>query len=113
MDYSSGRNKKKSLVAGIFLGSLMLLELGRSLLIEDVDCDLSLPAAIDDHYIYDTEMIVLSCSKPLTNWMLPAIYVIRETPQLIKIPKSPMIFQTSFATLDSFFGRLISNLTTK
>lgn len=81
----------------------MSLELGRPLLIEDTDCDVNLPAAIDDHYIHDAGMIVPNGVSPLTNFILPIIHVVRAVSQLIKTLKSPLIAPTTLATFDSHF----------
>ncbi|XMA15382.1 hypothetical protein WAI453_008173 [Rhynchosporium graminicola] len=81
----------------------MSLELGRPLLIEDADCDVSLPAAIDDHYIHDAGMMVPSGAAPLTNFILPIIHVVRAVSQLIKTLKSPIISPSTLVTFDTHF----------
>lgn len=82
----------------------MSLELGRPLLIEDADCDVSLPAAIDDHYIHDAGMMVPSGVSPLTNFILPIIHVVRSVSQLIKTLKSLMISPSTLQTFDTHFS---------
>lgn len=82
----------------------MSLELGRPLLIEDADCDVSLPAAIDDHYIHDAGMMVPNGVSPLTNFILPIIHVVRAVSQLIKTLKSPIISPSTLATFDTHFN---------
>lgn len=82
----------------------MSLELGRPLLIEDADCDVSLPAAIDDHYIHDVGMLVPNGASPLTNFILPIIHVVRAVSQLIKTLKSPIISPSTLATFDTHFA---------
>ena len=82
----------------------MSLELGRPLLIEDADCDVSLPAAIDDHYIHDAGMMVPNGVSPLTNFILPIIHVVRAVSQLIKTLKSPIISTSTLATFDTHFA---------
>jgi hypothetical protein len=86
----------------------MSLELGRPLLIEDGDCDVSLPAAIDDHYIHDTGMMVPNGVTPLTNFILPIIHVVRAVSQLIKTLKSPIISPSTLATFDTHFSSCMS-----
>lgn len=86
----------------------MSLELGRPLLIEDADCDVNLPAAIDDHYIHDTGMMVPSGVTPLTNFILPIIHVVRAVSQLIKTLKSPIISPSTLATFDSHFNACLT-----
>jgi hypothetical protein len=82
----------------------MSLELGRPLLIKDADCDVSLPAAIDDHYIHDAGMLVPNGVSPLTNFILPIIHVVRAVSQLIKTLKSPVISPSTLATFDTHFS---------
>lgn len=86
----------------------MSLELGRPLLIEDADCDVSLPAAIDDHYIHDNGMLVPNGVSPLTNFILPIIHVVRAVSQLIKTLKSPIISPSTLATFDTHFSSCMS-----
>jgi ribosomal protein L37AE/L43A len=87
----------------------MSLELGRPLLIEDADCDVSLPAAIDDHYIHDAGMLVPNGVPPLTNFILPIIHVVRAVSQLIKTLKSPVISSSTRATFDTHFSSCMSS----
>ncbi|TVY29873.1 putative transcriptional regulatory protein [Lachnellula hyalina] len=87
----------------------MSLELGRPLLIEDADCDVSLPAAIDDHYIHDAGMLVPNGVSPLTNFILPIIHVVRAVSQLIKTLKSPVISSSTLATFDTHFSSCMSS----
>lgn len=87
----------------------MSLELGRPLLIEDADCDVSLPAAIDDHYIHDAGMLVPNGVSPLTNFILPIIHVVRAVSQLIKTLKSPVISPSTLATFDTHFSSCMSS----
>ncbi|KAG9237996.1 fungal-specific transcription factor domain-containing protein [Amylocarpus encephaloides] len=86
----------------------MSLELGRPLLIEDADCDVGLPAAIDDHYIHDAGMIVPNGASPLTNFIIPIIHVVRSVSQLIKTLKSPWISPSTLATFDTHFSSCMS-----
>ncbi|KAL3424680.1 fungal specific transcription factor [Phlyctema vagabunda] len=87
----------------------MSLELGRPLLIEDVDCDVALPAAIDDHYIHDGGMLVPSGASPFTNFILPIVHIVRAVPQLMKTLKSPIISPPTLATFDTHFSSCMSS----
>lgn len=87
----------------------MSLELGRPLLIEDADCDVSLPAAIDDHYIHDAGMLVPNGVAPLTNFILPIIHVVRAVSQLIKTLKSPVISPSTLQTFDTHFNACMAS----
>jgi hypothetical protein len=83
---------------------LISLELGRPMLIEDADCDVSLPAAIDDHFIHEGGMLVPNGAQPMANLLLPTIHVVRSIPQLIKALKAPTITSGSLATFDTHFN---------
>ncbi|KAI9734180.1 MAG: hypothetical protein M1818_006613 [Claussenomyces sp. TS43310] len=82
---------------------LLSLELGRPLLIEDADCDVSLPTAIDDRYIHSGGMLVPIDMEATTNLMLPTIHVVRSMSQLIKSLKTPVIANGALATFDTHF----------
>lgn len=82
----------------------MSLELGRPLLIEDDDCDVALPVAVDDHYIHDAGLLVPSGASPLTNLMVPVIHVVRAVGPLIKTLKAPVISPAILATFDAHFA---------
>lgn len=83
---------------------LISLELGRPLLIEDADCDVSLPTAIDDHYIHEGGMMVPNGSPPMTNLLLPTVHVVRSISQLIKALKSPTMGYAALAIFDTYFA---------
>lgn len=87
---------------------LLSLEMGRPLLIEDADCDISLPAAIDDHYIRDDGMHVSESAHSHTDLLLPAIHVVRSISQLSKTLKSPVIAPSTLATFDTHFRACLS-----
>ncbi|KAG9246029.1 fungal-specific transcription factor domain-containing protein [Calycina marina] len=81
----------------------MSLELGRPVLIEDSDCDVGLPAAIDDHYINDGGMMIPSGTPAATDFLLPVVHVVRAVAQLIKTLKSPVLYPSILATFDAHF----------
>lgn len=82
----------------------LALELGRPTLIDDSDCDVSLPAAVDDHYIHDNGISVPNGAEPLTHSLLAIIHVVRSYAMLKKSMSSPMIAPTRLATFDQHFG---------
>lgn len=82
---------------------LLSLELGRPIHIEDADCDVGLPAAIDDHYIHEGGMLVPNGAHPISNLLLPTIHVVRTMPSLIKALKSATIASGTLATFDTHF----------
>ena len=75
-------------------------EMARPCIINDDDCDVSLPAAVDDQYIREDGMLVPNGAEPLTHSLLAVIHVVRSYPQLIKVlhgytyrdPKLPIVF---------------------
>lgn len=87
---------------------LLSVEMGRPLLIEDADCDVALPAAIDDHYIRDDGMHAPNGANPHTHLLLPTIHVVRSISQLRKTIKSPTISLTTLATFDTHFRACLS-----
>ncbi|KFY79055.1 hypothetical protein V499_01915 [Pseudogymnoascus sp. VKM F-103] len=87
---------------------LLSVEMGRPLLIEDADCDVALPAAIDDHYIRDDGMHAPNGANPHTHLLLPTIHVVRSISQLRKTIKSPTIALTTLATFDTHFRACLS-----
>lgn len=81
----------------------LAVELGRPVLIDDSDCDVSLPAGVDDHYIHDGGMLVPTGAEPLTHSLLAVIHVVRSYTALNKALSSPVIAPTRLATFDSHF----------
>ncbi len=87
---------------------LLSIEMGKPLLIEDGDCDVPLPAAIDDHYLRDDSMHVPNGAHPHTNLLLPIIHVVRSMSQLNKTLKTTVIPPSTLATFDSHFKDSLS-----
>lgn len=86
------------------LDRTLAVELGRPLLIDDVDCDVSLPAGVDDAYIHDGGMTVPQGAEPLTNSLLALIHVVRSYGALQKALSSPVIAPTRLSTFDQHFA---------
>lgn len=86
------------------LDKSMALELGRPSMIDDADCDVSLPAAVDDHFIDDRGMSVPPGSEPVTHCLLPVIHVARSYAALGRVLASPTIAPTQLATFDQHFA---------
>lgn len=82
---------------------LISLELGRPMMIEDEDCDVSLPTAIDDTYITEGGMVVPNGAHVETTLLLPTIHVVRSMSQLIRTLKSSIIAPGTLATFDTHF----------
>lgn len=86
----------------------MSLELGRPMMIDDVDCDVPLPAAIDDHHIFGTEMKVPTGVPPMTNFMLPIVQVVRAASALSKALKSHELVPATLLAFDAHFATCVS-----
>ncbi len=80
------------------------VELGRPVRIDDSDCDVSLPAGVDDHYIHEGGMLVPSGANPLTHSLLAIIHVVRSYTALNKALSSLVIVPTRLATFDQHFA---------
>lgn len=80
------------------------LELSRPLLIDDADCDVSLPAGVDDAFIHEGGMTVPAGAEPLTNSLLALINVVRSYGALHKALSSPVIAPTRLSTFDQHFA---------
>lgn len=78
------------------------LDLGRPMLIDDADCDVALPAGVDDAYIHDGGMSVPQGAEPLTHSLLALVNVVRSYGALRRAQSlaSPSIPPTRLSTLD-------------
>lgn len=84
----------------------LALDLGRPMLIDDADCDVALPARVDDAYIHDGGMSVPPGAEPLTHSLLALTNVVRSYGALRKAQTlvSPVIPVAQLATLDQHFA---------
>jgi hypothetical protein len=87
---------------------LLSLEIGRPLLIEDSDCDVPLPAPVDDHYIHNTGIGTPHAFSPFTNFMLPTVHVVRAVSRLVKTLKPLTVSSPALASLDSHLASCMS-----
>ncbi|KAL2185519.1 hypothetical protein L209DRAFT_691226 [Thermothelomyces heterothallicus CBS 203.75] len=78
----------------------LALELGRPMLIDDSDCDVSLPAAVDDHHISERGQRLPDGAEGLTNSLLAVVNVVRSYTALSRTLASPVIAPTRLATFD-------------
>ncbi|OHE94788.1 fungal specific transcription factor domain-containing protein [Colletotrichum orchidophilum] len=81
----------------------LALDLGRPVLIDDTDCDVSLPAGVDDHYIHEGGIMVPPGREPLNHSLLALINVTRSYSFLIKTLVAPIVAPTRLATFDHHF----------
>ncbi|PNH43875.1 hypothetical protein VD0004_g3704 [Verticillium dahliae] len=82
----------------------LALELGRPIMIDDSDCDVSLPAGVDDHYIHEGGIVVPPGREPLNHSLLAIINVVRSYSALIKTLAAPMVAPSRLATFDQTFA---------
>ncbi|KAK4120006.1 hypothetical protein N657DRAFT_658724 [Parathielavia appendiculata] len=81
----------------------LAVELGRPMLIDDSDCDVSLPAAIDDHHMTERGNRLPGGAEGLTHSLLAVVNVVRSYPALSRALASPVIAPTRLATFDHHF----------
>jgi hypothetical protein len=82
----------------------LAIELGRPMLIDDSDCDVSLPAAVDDHHLTDRGQRLPDGVEGLTHSLLAVIHVVRSYGALGRALASPVIAPTRLATFDQHFA---------
>ncbi|SPO03314.1 related to ZFR1 regulator of fumonisin biosynthesis [Cephalotrichum gorgonifer] len=82
----------------------LALELGRPVLIDDDDCDIALPAPVDDHHIHDGGIHVPPGQEPLTHFLHPIIHTVRAYGPLIRAFRSPTVAPTRLASFEQHFG---------
>ncbi|KAI5783620.1 fungal-specific transcription factor domain-containing protein [Geopyxis carbonaria] len=82
---------------------LLSVELGRVLLIEDRDCDIGLPCALDDHFIYDSGVLMSTNPAP-AHFLLTTIHVVRMISELLRSLQSPIISPQTLQAFDSHFA---------
>ncbi|KAK1749996.1 putative transcriptional regulatory protein [Echria macrotheca] len=99
-----GEMRRRTWWTMYILDRSLSLELGRPTLIDDSDCDVSLPAGVDDHFIHDGGMLVPNGAEPLTHSLLAMIHVVRSYTALTRALNTPVIAPTRLATFDQHFG---------
>lgn len=83
---------------------LLSVELGRVLLIEDTDCDISLPCALDDHFIYDSGLLVPPGSQQQpANFLLTTIHVVRLISPLLRSLQATVVSAQNLGCFDTHF----------
>ncbi|KAL2197127.1 fungal-specific transcription factor domain-containing protein [Corynascus similis CBS 632.67] len=82
----------------------LALELGRPMLIDDSDCDVALPAAVDDHHLSERGQRLPDGAEGLTHSLLAIVNVVRSYTALSRTLASPVIAPTRLATFDQHFA---------
>lgn len=90
------------------LDRTMATEMGRPCLVDDADCDVSLPAAVDDQYLREDGMCVPNGAEPLTHSLLAVIHVVRSYSALVKSMDALVLSNAQLSTLDSHFIKCLS-----
>ncbi|KAF7546658.1 hypothetical protein G7046_g9240 [Stylonectria norvegica] len=83
-------------------------ELGRPVLVADEDCDVSLPAGVDDQYIHEGGMLVPNGAEPLTHSLLAVIHVVRSYTAVIKALASPTVSPAQLLAFDTHFTKCLT-----
>ncbi|KAH6621437.1 fungal-specific transcription factor domain-containing protein [Chaetomium sp. MPI-SDFR-AT-0129] len=86
------------------LDRTLSLELGKPMLIDDSDCDVALPAALDDHHLTDRGQRFPDGAEGHTHSLLAVVNVARSYTALSRALSSPVIAPTRLATFDQHFA---------
>jgi hypothetical protein len=78
----------------------LAVELGRPMLIDDADCDVSLPAAIDDYHMTERGHRLPDGAEGLTHSLVAVVHVVRSYTALGRALASPVIAPARLATFD-------------
>lgn len=103
-----GEMRRRTWWAMYVLDRTMATEAGHPFIIDDNDCDVRLPAAVDDHYIRDDGMRVPSGAEPLTHSLLAIIHVVRSYTSIIKALQHPSIPGGHLSTFDGHFRKCLN-----
>jgi hypothetical protein len=90
------------------MNSLVSLEVGRPLMIDDDDCDVSEPTPVDDECIRPSGIMQPPPGTTVANGLIPVIPVVRITAQLKKTLKSRTITAATLATYDDHFRSIMA-----
>ncbi|EME48094.1 hypothetical protein DOTSEDRAFT_69887 [Dothistroma septosporum NZE10] len=87
---------------------IISLEIGRPLLIDDGDCDVSEPVPVDDDCIKPTGIVMPPPGQTIPSGLLAVIPVVRTTAQVKKCLKSPTVAASTLATCDEHFKSIMA-----
>lgn len=104
-----GEMRRRTWWAIYILDRALASEAGRPHLIDDDDCDISLPAGVDDQYIRDDGMLVPNGAQPLTHSLLAVIHVVRSYPALIKALAAPIMSHQRISTFEAHFKQCLES----
>lgn len=103
-----GEMRRRTWWAIYVVDRTMATEMGHPPSIDDADCDVRLPAALDDHYIQDDGMHVPTGAEPLTHSLLAITHVVRTYTGIIKAIQSPSIPASHLASYDFHFRKCLN-----
>ncbi|OAQ61072.1 fungal specific transcription factor domain-containing protein [Pochonia chlamydosporia 170] len=103
-----GEMRRRTWWAIYILDRTMSTEMGHPFLIDDADCDVPLPAAVDDHYLREDGMRVPNGAEPLTHSLLAVIHVVRSYTALVKALDQPVLPPSQLAMFDGHFKKCLS-----
>lgn len=103
-----GEMRRRTWWAIYILDRVLATEMGHPFLIDDADCSVDLPAAVDDQYIRDDGMRVPTGAEPLTHSLLAVIHVVRSYTSIMKATDSPTIPPTQLANFDAHFKKCLN-----
>lgn len=91
------------------LDRLLATESGLPALINDDDCDVSLPAGVDDQFIRDDGIFVPTGAQALTHSLLAVIHPVRAYTAILKAFATPVVTTQQLETLEGYLSRCFSH----
>ena len=98
-----GEMRRRTWWAIYIFDQTLALEMGRPAMIDDEDCDATLPAGVDDFYIHEGGMLVPNGAEPLTHSLLAIIHVTRSYPMLTQALENTVIPPTKISTFEQYY----------
>lgn len=80
-------------------------ETGLPALINDEDCDVSLPAGVDDQFIRDDAIYVPNGAQALTHSLLAIIHPVRSYTAILKAFTAPVVTPQQLSTLEGYLSK--------
>ena len=103
-----GEMRRRTWWSIYILDRTLATEMGHPFLIDDADCDVSLPAAVDDQYLYNDGMRVPNGAEPLTHSLLAVIHVVRSYSALASALDTSSLSPVQLSAFDGHFKRCLS-----
>jgi len=104
-----GEMRRRTWWAIYILDRTMASELRRPYLINDDDCDVSLPAGVDDQYIRSDGILVPNGAQPLTHSFLAVIHVVRSYTSLLAALQAPTVSQRRLTTFETHYKQCLES----